>query len=238
MHSVLKRSLRSRPTARYQGIRRIRGFRKNRARQMPRTTSLLRDIYLGAERPWDVQPTTEPEVPEDIEQAIQGLVAAEIAQCRNQLQQMQAAQAQQAAAMQQAAMQGPPPGAAPAAPGSPGSAPPMSPPGPPPPTGVPQPLPGAGWSGPLAPESPAGPPGQSPQMPTQDQIEDRVAQLREAAKKAAKKKAVGGWPSCRRDRRSLDRRQFRWSIRRIPDRPADFPVCLHQGADGADVFGK
>jgi len=61
-------------------------------------TSLLRDIYLGAERPWDISPTPEPEVPGDIEQAIQGLVAAEIAQCQKQLQLMQA----QAAAMQQA----------------------------------------------------------------------------------------------------------------------------------------
>ena len=63
-------------------------------------TSLLRDIYLGAERPWDISPTPEPEVPEDIEQAIQGLVAAEIAQCQKQLALMQ----QQAQAMQQAQM--------------------------------------------------------------------------------------------------------------------------------------
>ncbi len=69
-------------------------------------TSLLRDIYLGSERPWDISPTPEPEVPEDIEQAIQGLVAAEIASCTQQLQmlqiQTQFAQQQQAAKMQMA----------------------------------------------------------------------------------------------------------------------------------------
>ena len=150
-------------------------------------TSLLRDIYLGAERPWDIQPTPEPEIPEDIEQAIQGLVAAEIAQCRQQLQQIVAAQQQAAMMAQQQAMAG---AAPPAGPGLPGGAPPSPPPGPPLPAAAPQPSPGAGWSGPLAPESPVGPPGQPPQMPTEDQIEDRVTQLREAARKAAKKKAV------------------------------------------------
>ncbi len=66
-------------------------------------TSLLRDIYLGSERPWDISPTPEPEVPEDIEQAIQGLVAAEIAQCRQQLQMLQM-QTQFAQQQQQAKM--------------------------------------------------------------------------------------------------------------------------------------
>jgi hypothetical protein len=81
-------------------------------------TSLLRDIYLGSERPWDIQPTPEPEVPEDIEQAIQKLVAAEIAKCRAELQQIAAAQQAQAAAAAQA-QQMPPqqmPGAPPAGP--------------------------------------------------------------------------------------------------------------------------
>jgi len=152
-------------------------------------TSLLRDIYLGPERPWDIQPTPEPEIPENIEQSIQQLVAAEIAQCRQQLQSiLQAQQAAQMAAQQQPPPGAIPPGAGPAVPGSPGSVPPSTPPGPPPPQGVPQPPPGAGWSGPLAPEIMTG--QQTPSMPTQDQIEDRVAQLREAARKAAKKKAV------------------------------------------------
>ena len=150
-------------------------------------TSLLRDIYLGAERPWDLQPTPEPEIPEVLEQASQGRVAAEIAQCRQQLQQIVAAQQQAAMMAQQQAMAG---AAPPAGPGLPGGAPPSPPPGPPLPAAAPQPSPGAGWSGPLAPESPVGPPGQMPQMATEDQIEDRVAQLREAARKAAKKKAM------------------------------------------------
>jgi hypothetical protein len=197
-------------------------------------TSLLRDIYLGSERPWDISPTPEPQVPEDIEQAIQGLVAAEIAMCQRQLQQMQqqaqymqmaqqaamqaapqimqaqhaigmeqqAGQVQQAqqtdqlsqgtqagpsahAAAQQAALafqvgqqaaqlpQPPPPPQQPAVPG-----------------GAPTPPPGQPWAGPLSPETPPGMPGQMPTMPTQDQIQERVSQLREAAMKAAKKNAV------------------------------------------------
>lgn len=153
-------------------------------------TSLLRDIYLGSERPWDIQPTPEPEIPEDIETAIQKLVAAEIAGCQQQLQQiMQArAQFQQAQQMaQQQAMQNPQAQAPP--PGAPPQAGPQMPP--PPPQAPPQPPPGVGWSGTLTPETPVGAQGGTPPtMPTQDQIEDRVNQLREAARKAAKKKAV------------------------------------------------
>lgn len=158
-------------------------------------TSLLRDIYLGAERPWDIQPTPEPQVPQDIEQAIQGLVAAEIAQCQQQLNQFMQ---QQAMAQQQAAMmaaQQPPPGAGmPQAGAMPQqTAPPagMPPGGTPAPAAPPSPMPGEMWSGPLHPEAaPGAPPQSPPTMPTQDQIEDRVDQLREAAMKAAKKNAV------------------------------------------------
>ena len=197
-------------------------------------TSLLRDIYLGSERPWDISPTPEPEVPEDIEQAIQGLVAAEIAQCQQQLQLMQAQQAamQQAqqmamqmapqvaqqnqqiglnqqqgeaqnavqmAQVSQGTQQGPAAQAAaehamqgvqqaqmaaqiPPAP--------QMPPPPATPPGAPTPPPGQPWSGPIMPETPPGMPGQMPQMPSSDQIEERVNQLREAARKAAKKNAV------------------------------------------------
>lgn len=159
-------------------------------------TSLLRDIYLGAERPWDIQPTPEPEVPEDIEQAIQGLVAAEIAKCKAELMQIQQAQQMAQQQAQMAAAQGmPPPGAgAPPPGGPPGQPPPAAgpPPGvapPAPPPMAQQPPPGAGWSGPILPVA-GQQPGGAPTMPTQDQIEDRVEQLREAAKKAAKKKAV------------------------------------------------
>jgi len=150
-------------------------------------TSLLRDIYLGSERPWDIQPTPEPEIPEDIEQAIQGLVSAEIAKCQSELQQFMQQQAMQAAAAQQTQQQAqmaPQPNMPAGAGPQPGAAPPM-PPIPPP---QPQPPPGQGWTGPLAPEVMTG--QQAPTMPTQDQIEERVEQLRDAARKAAKKKAV------------------------------------------------
>ncbi len=200
-------------------------------------TSLLRDIYLGSERPWDISPTPEPEVPEDIEQAIQGLVAAEIAACKMQLQQLQIqtqfAQQQQAAKMQmaqqaavqnaqiglnqqqgeaqqasqtaqagQGTQQGPQLQANAehaqqalqmAVQGAQMPQPPQMPPPPPMAQGQPTPPPGQPWAGPLAPESPPGQiPGapQMPQMPTPDQIEERVNQLREAARKAAKKNAV------------------------------------------------
>lgn len=42
-------------------------------------TALLRDVYLGADRPWDVEPTPDPEVPNDIERNIQELVKIEVA---------------------------------------------------------------------------------------------------------------------------------------------------------------
>lgn len=42
-------------------------------------TALLRDIYLSAERPFDIDPTPEPTIPEDIEGNIQQLVNVEIA---------------------------------------------------------------------------------------------------------------------------------------------------------------
>ena len=41
-------------------------------------TALLRDVYLGQERPWDVDPTPEPKTPEDIDAMIQQLVNVEI----------------------------------------------------------------------------------------------------------------------------------------------------------------
>jgi hypothetical protein len=42
-------------------------------------TALLRDIYLNAERPWALEPTPVPTVPDDIETAIQELVKVEVA---------------------------------------------------------------------------------------------------------------------------------------------------------------
>jgi hypothetical protein len=42
-------------------------------------TALLRDVYLGAERPWDVDPTPHPATPADIDAEIQQLVNVEVA---------------------------------------------------------------------------------------------------------------------------------------------------------------
>jgi hypothetical protein len=42
-------------------------------------TSLLRDVYLGAERPWDIDPTPVPTVPDNIMQSIDELVKVEVA---------------------------------------------------------------------------------------------------------------------------------------------------------------
>lgn len=41
-------------------------------------TALLRDVYLGAERPWDLDPTPVPTVPENIYKAIDDLVNVEV----------------------------------------------------------------------------------------------------------------------------------------------------------------
>lgn len=42
-------------------------------------TALLRDVYLGAERPWDIDPTPVPTVPDNIMQSIDELVNVEVA---------------------------------------------------------------------------------------------------------------------------------------------------------------
>ena len=41
-------------------------------------TALLRDVYLGQERPWDVEATPVPQVPEDVDSMIQQLVNVEL----------------------------------------------------------------------------------------------------------------------------------------------------------------
>ena len=41
-------------------------------------TALLRDVYLGQERPWDVEPTPVPKTPKDVDAMIQQLVNVEI----------------------------------------------------------------------------------------------------------------------------------------------------------------
>ena len=43
-------------------------------------SSLLREVYLGAERPWLIEPTPDPELPSDIDEAIQSLLASEQAE--------------------------------------------------------------------------------------------------------------------------------------------------------------
>ena len=42
-------------------------------------TALLRDVYLGAERPWDIDPTPHPSTPANIDNEIQQLVNVEVA---------------------------------------------------------------------------------------------------------------------------------------------------------------
>lgn len=42
-------------------------------------TALLRDVYLGAERPWDIEPTPHPATPANIDNEIQQLVNIEVA---------------------------------------------------------------------------------------------------------------------------------------------------------------
>jgi hypothetical protein len=47
-------------------------------------SSLLRDIYLGADRPWGIEPTPTPSIPDTDDQAIQAQVRAEIAALMSQ----------------------------------------------------------------------------------------------------------------------------------------------------------
>ena len=42
------------------------------------TTSLLRDVYLGPERPWSLEPDDDPPIPDEIVQSIQTLVHSEL----------------------------------------------------------------------------------------------------------------------------------------------------------------
>lgn len=58
------------------------------------TTSLLRDVYIGPERPWSLQPEPDPQVPQEIQDAIDQLIQGEIAQgVQQHLQSVQANQA-------------------------------------------------------------------------------------------------------------------------------------------------
>lgn len=42
-------------------------------------TALLRDVYLSSERPWDIDPTPDPVIPEEVDGSIQQLVNVEVA---------------------------------------------------------------------------------------------------------------------------------------------------------------
>jgi hypothetical protein len=175
-------------------------------------TSLLRDVYLGPDRPWGLDSPPDPPIPPEIMQAIQDLVVSEV-------------QSQTAAARQPPA---PPTPAAPPAPGGgaggsggqsgqwpaagdqgstlqlgPSGQPPNSdvtqmqgggtalqggaPSAPPTQPGAP-PTAGSPQAG--APPGPVQPPPPPPQPPNVDQIRDRVTSLVEAARQAAKKKAA------------------------------------------------
>lgn len=68
-------------TAKLQEIRQFGGsevYARVTATKCRAATALLRDVYLGPERPWDVDPTPEPQVPDDIDKNIQMLVNVEV----------------------------------------------------------------------------------------------------------------------------------------------------------------
>ena len=126
------------------------------------TTSLLRDVYLGAETPWDLEPNPDPDIPPEIMQAIQTLVEHEIqGAVQAHVQAIHASRAHQAGvqAMQQASQQNPQPDSTtPAV----APAPVVPPPAPPPP----------------------------PPLPDANSVRDRFNQLEVAARDAAKRNAA------------------------------------------------
>jgi hypothetical protein len=65
------------------------------------TSSLLRDVYLGTDRPWGIEPSPDPDVPDEIVQAIGEHISGEVTQAVQA--HFQAAQAQQAHAIGTAA---------------------------------------------------------------------------------------------------------------------------------------
>lgn len=69
-------------TSRLQEIKQFGGsevYARVTATKCRAATALLRDIYIGAERPWDIDPSPEPTIPEDVESNISQLVNVEIA---------------------------------------------------------------------------------------------------------------------------------------------------------------
>lgn len=62
-------------------IRRFKGsevYSRLVANKCRGATSLLRDVYLGAEKPWDIQPPDDPDVPPEIRSNIMQLVSSEV----------------------------------------------------------------------------------------------------------------------------------------------------------------
>ena len=141
------------------------------------TSSLLRDVYLGADRPWGVEPASDPPIPLEIKQAIDDLIHGEIAQAISA--HTQGVQAQQAhqfgtlAARRAGAQMG------------------MSP------QAVDQAIP-SHFSGPsqaphpLDPDQPSGilPPPPPPPLPDPAAVQDRFRVLIEDARDQAKRKAA------------------------------------------------
>jgi len=149
------------------------------------TSSLLRDVYLGGDRPWGVEPASDPDVPPEIVQAISEHISQEVTQLVQA--HFQAAQAQQAHAIGTAAAHaygaatGQHPSFVDAAIPSHASGPSQGahtgaiPPGIPPPPG-----PGAGLP----------PPPPPPPLPDPSAIRDRYDSLMEGAREQAKLKAA------------------------------------------------
>lgn len=69
-------------TTKLNEIRKMKGseiYARVTATKCRAATALLRDVFLGPERPWDLEPTPVPTVPDSIETAIQELVKTEAA---------------------------------------------------------------------------------------------------------------------------------------------------------------
>lgn len=151
------------------------------------TSSLLRDVYLGADRPWSLEAPPDPEVPQPILDAINQLIQEEVGQAvKAHLAGIQANRAHLAGVMEahrQGAMQGQAPWQVDASIPSHTSGPPI------------QTMPGAQQAG--IPQDPmqAGipppmPPGPPPPMPEANEIRDRYRGLVEDARNQAKRIAV------------------------------------------------
>jgi hypothetical protein len=151
------------------------------------TSSLLRDVYLGADQPWGIEPAEDPSVPPEIMQAVGQLVSAEVQQMIQAHLASQQANLAHAAGVQAAHAYGAATGMHPAfvdqsipshsSGPSQGAAAGLAPPD--------TPVPPGGAHGAGLPPPPAPIP-----LPSPDKIRDRYNDLIEAAREAAKKKAA------------------------------------------------